>query len=208
MGKPKAKKKASETAKPAKGRGSGRKPPPKEHQFKAGNPGGPGRPPNAGATIIEWWNILVAADPTEEELQQLAKYARPLAKRMAALEILQTLERADLADFAEYLSGEKTLPELRKAGLPTSLIRKASNHPGKYGDARGLELHDRRGTALDRILDRTLGRPKQAVEVKGDGLNLQSDADRADTAARILLAIRAGLGPGSASADPDPAVPR
>lgn len=190
---------------PAKqGRGRGGVPP-VEHRFKPGESGNPkGRPPNAGATLREWVNLLAGGDATEDELRRMARDKRlPWTKRAACERILRTLEAGDLADFAEVVSGQKTLVELKKAGVNTEMVKKLK--VGKEGEVE-IELHDRAGEDFDRICDRTDGRPTQRVDVKHDG-TLRTNADGQAAADQILdrVAQRLGVAPGGAGADqPDP----
>src|ERR671912_335883 len=67
--------------------------------FPPGNRQG-GRPPNAGLSLREEVNRLVAADPTEDELRSLATARKTgFRRRAAAIELLIMLELPDIADF-------------------------------------------------------------------------------------------------------------
>jgi hypothetical protein len=155
--------------------------PPAEHQFPPGVSGNPkGRPPNAGSTMREWVNQLVAAQSTEADLRKLARDPHaPVAKRNAAINLLFTIELPDPADFQEVLSGEKTLADLRDEGVATHMVKKikckrlttttAKGHQSEQEDYE-LELHNRAGDAFDRIVGHTDGTPTQRVEFVGDAL--------------------------------------
>jgi hypothetical protein len=128
----------------------------------SGNPAG--RPRNAGASFKEWCNILNAANASDAELRRIAKHDPEPARRAAALWLIRLSEVPDLAEFEEFLLGKKTLAQLREEGKDTSMLKKAKI------SSKGveIELHDRSGEAIDRIADRTDGKPSQAVEVSGN----------------------------------------
>ena len=137
----------------------------------SGNPAGR---MTGGATVAEWVNVLI--DTPEDALRRLArdKAASP-AKRGAAVRILRMIEDGDLADFVELAEGTATIADLRKRGVPTHLVKKLKVRQRMLQDPDGnpvtettreIELHDRSGDDFDRILDRTVGRPRQAVQVE------------------------------------------
>lgn len=61
----------------------------------------------------------------------------------------------DLADFEPFLSGDKSLAELKAAGVPTHLLRSARVSPTAHGVTRSIELCDPQ-RALD-MLAKILG---------------------------------------------------
>jgi hypothetical protein len=95
------------------------------------------------------------------------------AKRTAAERMIRTLEAGDLADFAPYLAGEKSLAELKAAGVNTEIVKKAkvkvrTTENGTETE-REIELFDRAGADFDRVLDRTEGKPRQTMEIENAG---------------------------------------
>jgi hypothetical protein len=167
---------------PAKqGIGYGR--PPRHSRFKLGESGNPaGRKP-AGLYVKEHINLLVGADATESQLRVLAKDPdEPCSRRMAAIRILRSIESGDLADFEDLISGKVDLKTLREKGISTDVVKKfkQKSRVVPVGDGeteevveREIELHDRSGDDFDRILDRTIGKPSQAVDVTTGGMPLQ-----------------------------------
>lgn len=164
----------------ASGAGNGGIVPPVEHRWKPGQSGNPGGSRSAGAYIQEHLNVLAAGDLTEIELRTIARDKRmPWTKRAAAERILRTLEAGDIADMEPILDGTKTLAELRESGVNTEVIRKVKTKtrilPGADGKdgateiEREIELHDRAGADVDRIMDRTLGKPSQAIDITSKG---------------------------------------
>jgi Family of unknown function (DUF5681) len=139
--------------------------PPKEHRWKPGQSGNPKGRPNAGAMVRDFYNEM-AGKTTEELLKILRAPNVHAAKKRAAIEWLRAINPPDMADFESVVHGNSTLKELRENGIDTSHVKRLSRRSGKDGDAVSLELHDRDGKSVDRILDRTAGRPNQAVEVQ------------------------------------------
>lgn len=140
--------------------------PPKEDRIKPGEVKNPKGRPTAGASMREWLNIFSTTKITEQKLRRFARDRKaPVVKRAAAERMLRMIEVSDIADLQAFLSGEKTLKELRDEGHNTEVVKKA-----KITDKGGheLELHDRSGADFDRIFDRTEGKPKQALELTGN----------------------------------------
>ena len=71
------------------------------------------------------------------------------------MELLRPIETPDLGDYEPHMTGEKTLGQLRKDGVDTGVLKKVT--PNEHGV--GVELHDRSGESLDRVCDRTYGKP-------------------------------------------------
>lgn len=155
--------------------------PPKEHRIKPGEVRNPnGRPP-AGLKLKEWLNIFASQSLGEDELRAIAKdKTASWDKRAAACRALRTLENPDLAEFEGYVAGQKTLDELRQAGIDTTAVKKVKERrqvtrciaDGKQLEetvTREIELHDRAGEDFDRICDRTDGKPKQSMDVNTSG---------------------------------------
>lgn len=180
--------------------------PPPDKRFKPGESGNiSGRAKNAGATISEQLNILTHDEEMDEEgLRNMARGARvPIAKRIAARQLLRTIEAGDIADYAKLLEGQETLEQARERGVNTSLIKKIKrkSHYEKDEDDEPLlhteaelELHDRVGDSFDRVCDRTDGRPRQAVDVTGNDNTLKTLADGEIAADQALARVAARLG--------------
>lgn len=151
--------------------------PPLETRFKPGNPGSAGRK-TAGATVDEWWNYLSAQNPTEDELRKIARDKKAdWNRRSAANQMLRTLECPDIADYAGLLRGENRLEDLRAMGVNTEVVKKfkqktrtttARDGTGEVEEVvdREIEFYDRSGESLDRVCDRTNGKPNQSMDVK------------------------------------------
>lgn len=122
--------------------------------------------PSAGAVEQEFLNQFAVSDLDEEAIVAISKNKRePVAKRAAALRYLRQIENPDLADYQPLLKGEMTLQELRESGVSTEAIKKLKH--GEYG--LEIELQDRSGQDFDRIMDRTVGKPTQAIDVTSNG---------------------------------------
>lgn len=96
-------------------------------------------------------------------------------ERIAAVQLMQMVERADMADYEPAINGEKTLKEIREDGINTALIKRVRQRRITTTDEKGnqvveitrdLELHDRAGEAFTRLLDQTDGKPGQAPTVE------------------------------------------
>lgn len=113
---------------------------------------------------------------TETELRKIARDpAEKWSKRSAAERMIRTLEAGNIADFAPYLDGDKTIGDLQQAGVNVEVVKRAKTREKVYTDRDGtiektyereIELHDRAGADFDRICDRTDGKPSQSVEVE------------------------------------------
>jgi hypothetical protein len=131
--------------------------------------------PAAGATIIEWMNVMQGIGETR--LREIARNKRlPACKRAAAIQWLRIVRMPDVADFTPFIHGNKTMAELRSDGTDTTVVKRFGVIPGRFGDAHSLELHDHTGDALDRILDRTLHKPLQKMDTNISG-NVGISAD-------------------------------
>jgi hypothetical protein len=84
------------------------------------------------------------------------------------------MEAGDLADFDPFFDDGAKLKDLRAAGVNTEIVKKRKEKrreiPQEDGPPiievdREIELHDRAGDDFDRVMDRTVGKPSQAVEV-------------------------------------------
>jgi len=146
------------------------------------NPAKPGKVRNpagrrtAGAVVKEWLNSFAEGKVTEQDLRRIARDPSvDWARRTAAERMLRTLEAGDLADFADYLNGSKSLAELKAAGVNTEIVKKAKVKVRTLADEtteteREIELFDRAGADFDRVLDRTEGKPRQVVELDNAGV--------------------------------------
>ncbi len=132
--------------------------------------------PTAGASVKEWINIYAERDLLEEDLRKISRDPQKgWAERAAAERMVRSLEQPDMADFEPLLDGQMSLRELRAQGQDTATIKKVKSRkrtiPQKEGDPveeveREIELHDRAGEEMDRILDRTEGKPMQEIASK------------------------------------------
>ena len=130
---------------------------------KGGARPGAGRKKNCGLSILEHLNQFADEGLTEARLREISRGKRePWTRRTAAERALRSIEVADMADFQPVVKGSSELEELRASGVDTSLIKKIT--PNEFGAA--VELHDRSDGAFDRIMDRTHGKPDQAVSVR------------------------------------------
>ena len=137
-------------------------------------------------------HINAMVDLTEEELRKVARSKKnPWSQRTAAERMLRTMEASDIADFAGLLRGENNIEDLRAMGINTEVVKKFKQKTriiptgeGKETEEvidREIEFHDRAGEDFDRLLDRTNGRPTQAVEVSGpDKGPIQTQKKRVD----------------------------
>lgn len=132
---------------------------------------------SAGASILEHVNSLAHAKPTEDKLRAIARNKKvDVIRRAAAERLLRLIEAPDMADFEDVADGISSLRSARASGLNTEAIKKVKVRtrtiPVKDGEPeteveREIELFDRAGADFDRIMDRTEGRPVQALEHSG-----------------------------------------
>lgn len=81
----------------------------------------------------------------------------------------QMLYRLDMADFEPYLDGQETLAQLRRKGVPTSLIRRASK-----GKSRAIEVPDK--LAILERLAKLIGADQETHNVNISGPNAGDEA--------------------------------
>lgn len=196
--------------------------PSRKDQFPPGTTGNPKGRPTAGATMIEWANVLTdpARPALEPELRRIeADPNQPPTKRAAALWVLSLIDRPNLTDYEPLLKGAVGLDELRKSGVDTRHIKKLKQKSrrevvGTNPDdspieedviEREIELHDRIGEAFDRIADRTHGRPRQQVDLTSVDDSLKTPADGAAAATDLLARLASRLGADRLGTAADPA---
>lgn len=147
--------------------------PPVETRFRPGD--GRQRPgrPAASASYKNWLNEM--QDWDAEQLLSLIRSKRgPALKIAAARDILERAFPGDLADFELVCMGEIGLDEARARGLLTDRIKKLktkefTDKDGNTSTTREVELKDDANKALDRVLDRTGGKPAQEVQLRHSG---------------------------------------
>ena len=135
-------------------------------------------PKKSGTAYLEATDVIrhrmKVGSMTFEDVQKASREHPDFAFRAAALDWLQATERADLADFDGAFSGDKSLSDLRAEGVNTSLVKKIkikkSTKTGLGGDVTEevsgeIELHNRRTEALERILDRSIGKPTTVADI-------------------------------------------
>ena len=127
---------------------------------------------SAGAAIGDWYTLfsdrMDAGKITADELRDIARNDPNGNRRVAAKQWIEAFG-ADIADFEPLLQGKKSAGELRAAGVNTSMVKKATvrstiDKDGGVSKQITLELRHG-GEALDRIADRTEGKPTQRLEV-------------------------------------------
>lgn len=125
----------------------------------SGNPKGND---TAGACISNHYNRM--AGLTAADYRAISNNPDESGARIAAArQWLETLGE-DMANVEPFLRGESSLKGLRDAGVNTRLIKKASIRRSEDGEHITVELRHG-GEALDRIADRTTGKPTQHVQV-------------------------------------------
>ena len=138
----------------------------------SGNPKGR---TTAGALVREWFNWIAEKQLSESQLRELVgNKSTPVPKRAAAIQWLRSSRFGDMADFEPFLAGVVDLQTLRKGGLPTDMVKKVTVKVrvmtnGDQVTQREIELYDPKiaGEALDRIMDRTEGKPQQELKHTG-----------------------------------------
>jgi hypothetical protein len=150
--------------------------PPRQHCFQPGRSGNPKGRRSAGASLAEHLNSL--GEMTEAELRKLFENpGQPALRRAAALQLLHSLECGDLADFEDLMAGRVTMEDMALAGFNTAIVKRFKRKVRTIRHRNGsietitsvsVELHNRSGAAVDRIMDRTLGRPGVAVHIDLD----------------------------------------
>lgn len=158
-----------------------------------------GRPP-AGLVIKEWYNVMASSKWTARRVVAAWKDEdAPASKRAAAFQMMQTMGLIDLADLASVADGTESLKSAQRKGLPTHAIKKLktrtrTDSEGNETVEREIELHpDRSGEALDRIADRTVGKPSQTSLIATVSLDPVQRASLAIEQARALLGLGDGV---------------
>lgn len=156
--------------------------------------------PAAGLRITEWYNVMASSKWSASRARSCWRdESAPMAKRAAAKQWLDTLGLDDLAEFEDVIDGKQTLKAARSKGLRTDAIkkmkvRKRTDESGNEVVEREIELHpDRSGQAIDRIADRTVGKPSQTSLVATVSLDPQARAAAAIEQARALLGLADGV---------------
>ena len=146
--------------------------PPGARPFKPGQSGNPKGRPRAGLSVVEWINEL--QETLEEDLRKISTDPKaPPHKRSAANSWLAAMAPApDMADFGPLMRGEVTIEQLRASGVDTSRIKKVVRRTDAEGNvvSVAIELHEHGGRDLDRLCDRTAGKPTQPIDAKDSSL--------------------------------------
>lgn len=143
-----------------------------------GNPGGPGRPPNAGRSIKEKMNDYVSQGLTREQLAKIrdSRLAK-VADVAAAVRLLRMMEDPDIAEYANLIDGSADLMTLRERGIDTRSIRKFKQRSRQVavGDGnfetvidREIELYDRSLADAKLVIEQTDGAPVGTVNVNAE----------------------------------------
>lgn len=172
----------------------GYQPPGAAPTFPPGVTGNPAGRPSFGATTVEWINQL--RETPEPDLERIARdRGEKPTKRAAAIQLLEILAGAtELADFADLANDDESLQDVKRRGLTTRRIRKLKTTvrriDGKDGETetrREIELSDKGGDCLDRLLDRTIGKPSQSVAI-----DLRDSRSAEQIAADVMRMVGAG----------------
>lgn len=140
--------------------------PPVHSRFKPGQSGNPRGRPNAGASIRDFLNEM--GEWTPDQIKAVLNDPKaPATKVMAARTLFDALESPDMAVYEDLLNGSKTLEQLRAEGINTGHIQKYTRRVAADGTVTvTITLKDRSDRVIDRILDRTAGKPRQALQVE------------------------------------------
>lgn len=162
----------------------------------------------AARSITEHFNDLDRA--TEAEIRAIARdKTAPANKRAAATQWLDILASSgELADFEPFLDGTHDLRKLQREGVATRLAREAkvTTHTSDSGSEtrREIKLSDKGADSLDRVLDRTGGKPHQSQSLQIHGAIQVAGASmvaRLDPADLKVLAEMASRVQGKQSAE-------
>ena len=158
----------------------GRPLPPEHTRWKPGQSGNLKGRPSAGSSIKEAMNDMAASQLCPAELRAIMNNPlSPVIHIAAARELLLMADGGDLADFEEVMKGNETLIEARSRGVNTALLKKIKRRSRRVEAVGGskdgenietefecdVELRDRAGEHIDRVMDRTDGRPTQSMKV-------------------------------------------
>jgi hypothetical protein len=153
--------------------------------YPKGKSGFAGKHNTAGAIIKNYFNGLARRKVSSVRLRTIiADEGKPHLLRSAAEQLLHSRSATTLADFDPWIKGDKSLTELRDAGIDVSLVKSAS--VSKDG-IRRIELHDRAGQNMDRMMDQTTSRPKTEVSVTYEP---RTESERETARDSILARIR------------------
>lgn len=147
--------------------------PPVATRFVPGDPRIQPKKRDASWSYKDWLNQL--QDSTPDELMTIIRGTKNSALKIAAArDILARACPGDLADFEDYCDGRITLQEARDKGIPTDWLKKVKvkTHTDKDGNTettREIELKDDAHKSLDRVLDRTGGKPAQEIKHEHTG---------------------------------------
>lgn len=164
--------------------------------FPKGVSGNPNGSVPAGLIISNAYNAMTGL--SEPEYRDIANNRLEAGfRRAAAIQWLECLG-ADVGDFQPFLQGQASLAGLRARGVNTRMVKKVTIRRGEDGsESRSVELRHG-GEALDRIADRTVGKPSQFISVarvERDPLTIMHDlAGLLASDPTLLAEMRAELG--------------
>ncbi len=120
--------------------------------------------------VGKYFNALSRRKLHHKKLRSIVRdLEQPQLYRAAAERILRTVDAVSIADFEPYCQGKCSLKDLQEQGVNVDALRKVKQTTKSDGSVtREVELFDRAGEELDRIMDRTIGKPAQAVQVSGE----------------------------------------